>query len=136
MSRRVSVYITENPAGVSVRDIINDMEDGAKPPSFKITSRLETTLGKAFAHTQAQTHIITGSLKASGHTASDFDGNMWTGTISYGGPLFGTPVPGPPNDPVDYAIYERARGGTHDFFAGLDAYEQEVEEVVNEFFPG
>lgn len=130
------VEVVESASKFRLRDLINDLEEGARPPSFKITAKFEAVLGQAFAHTQAQTHIISGSLKASGHTSSDFDGDTWSGTVAYGGPLWASPVPGPPHDPVDYAIYEKARGGAHDFFSGLEVYEQEFERIINEFFPG
>lgn len=102
---------------------------------YKATVELEALLNAAFADTQARTHVLTGSLKASGKTDSDFDGDEWSGSITYGGELWRTPAPGPPNDPVVYAIYEMARGGEHDFFAGLPGFEDRVGDILNEFFP-
>lgn len=110
--------------------------DAAAGPSYKTTVELEALLRAAFVETQAATHIITGSLKASGKTESDFDGDIWTGKIVYGGALWKTPAPGPPNDPVDYAIFEMARGGEHDFFSGLVGYEDRIEEIIHGGFPG
>jgi hypothetical protein len=112
------------------------LEEAAKPESYKSTSLLEALLSAAFADTQVRTHVISGSLKASGKTESDFDGNVWSGKIEYGGVLFKAPVPGPPRDPVDYAIYEMARGGSHDFFGGLPAFEEKIPDILNTDFPG
>jgi hypothetical protein len=90
-------------------------------PIHRPVGEIETLFRVAFEATQAATHVITGSLKASGHTDTDVTEDSWTGRIIYGGPLFGAPAPGPPNDPVEYAIYEMARGGEHDFLAPAEA---------------
>lgn len=120
----------------TLREIIGMMRDVSGPPSFRVIYGLEKALQDAFMDTQARTHIITGSLKASGKTNSEFDGELWEGEITYGGELWESPTPGPPNNPVDYAIFEMARGGEHDFFAGISAYEDDFEDAINEHFPG
>lgn len=109
---------------------------GYAGPPHKPVGKLEGVLAAAFAETQAATHILTGSLKASGKTDSDFDGDVWEGSITYGGVLWRAPFPGPANDPVDYAIYEMARGGDHDFFAPLAAFDGAVELILQEWFKG
>lgn len=76
---------------------------------------LDAVLNKGFTATQGAVHIITGSLKSSGKKSSHFDGDTWTGEISYGGVSLGV------NNPVTYAIYEKARDGDHDFFTPLKA---------------
>lgn len=111
---------------------IADLKESAEP--YEATVKLEALVQTAFAETQAATHIITGSLKASGKTETDMHDDEWVGTIEYGGALWKTPAPGPANDPVDYAIYEMARGGDHDFFAPLHVYEGKVEEILVEHF--
>lgn len=128
------IRVEESP-GETVKDWIARLKKSAQP-HYKTTVELEGLLNAAFADTQARVHILSGSLKASGKTASDFDGDTWTGSITYGGVLWKTPVPGPPNDPVRYAIYEMARGGAHDFFAGLPNYENKVKEILDGGFPG
>lgn len=133
MPSQHGVHFTES--GEPVSEWIARLEESAEP-HFETTVELEALLRAAFLETQARTHIITGSLKASGKTASDFDGDVWTGTITYGGALWRTPAPGPPNDPVDYAIYEMVRGGDHDFFAGLVGFEDKIEEILHGGFPG
>jgi hypothetical protein len=103
----------------------------AKKMPWRTVGKMETILAEAFAQTQAATHVITGSLKASGTTESDFDGkDHWTGTISYGGPSTG------PNNPVDYAIYEMNRGGSHDFFSQMPAFEKKIQAALDTFFEG
>jgi hypothetical protein len=125
---------------VRVTDTIDSwiarLEEAAKPESYKSTAALEALLAAAFADTQMRTHIISGSLKASGKTETDFDGDVWSGKIEYGGILWKTQAPGPPNDPVDYAIYEMARGGSHDFFGGLIAFEERIPGILDVDFPG
>lgn len=96
------------------------LESMAAPLHLPV-GEIEVLFRAAFEATQAATHIITGSLKASGHTNTDVTENAWTGQIIYGGALFGAASPGPPHDPVDYAIYELARGGEHDFLAPAEA---------------
>lgn len=93
-------------------------------------SRLEGILTRTFAATQAATHIITASLKLSGKTSSDFTGEEWSGKIEYGGPSAGI------NNPVDYAIYEQARGGDHDFMLPTVAFEDQFESAMLDFFDG
>lgn len=127
--------ITLNESGDPIKKWVADMKELAGPP-HKPVGQLEAMLAAAFAETQAATHVITGSLKASGKTASDFDGDEWTGEITYGGALWKPAAPGPPNNPVDYAIYEMARGGAHDFFGPLVAYEGAVEQILVNYFKG
>lgn len=124
-------------SGVSLDKVIKDLEKLGGPPSFKVTHALEAALKAAFLDTQAATHVITGSLLSSGRTSSDFtDDRVWEGEITYGGSLYRGVTPGPPNDPVDYAIYEMARGGIHDFFGGLPAFDPVFEAAVDMHFEG
>lgn len=74
------------------------------PEALDGQSELWTLAGEVFfANTQQATHVITGDLRASGqlHTGVGADGPE--ATVTYG------------NSTVDYAEYERARGGSHDF---------------------
>lgn len=117
--------------GGSLRRIIDRLEKLGGPPGFKVVAGLEAALHAAFVDTQIKTHIITGSLKASGKTESDFNGDSeWTGIISYGGSSTGV------NNPVDYAIYEMARGGDHDFFRDLQLYDRQFAESIDRHFEG
>jgi hypothetical protein len=47
------------------------------------TRRLEAVLATTFATTEARVHVITGKLLASGRVSSDFNGDVWTGTLEY-----------------------------------------------------
>lgn len=78
----------------------------------QVTLACEQVLARQFQATQTAVHIDTGSLKNSGAPESSNVAHRWEGRIVYGGPSEGFP-----NDPVDYAVYERARGGLHDFRA-------------------
>ena len=132
MSRRI-VFTS----GVSLDAVIEDLKRLSGPPGFKVVHALEGVLQAAFLETQAATHVITGSLKSSGRTSSDFtDEKVWEGEISYGGSLYRAVAPGPPNDPVDYAIYEMARGGAHDFFAGLPGFDADWVHAIDMHFEG
>lgn len=133
MSGHGAFYFSDD--GESISDWAARVKKSAGP-HYKTTVELEALLRAAFSDTQVRTHVITGSLKASGKTSSDFDGDTWTGTIEYGGDLWKVPVPGPAHDPVRYAIYEMARGGEHDFFAGLPGYVDKIPEILNGEFPG
>lgn len=99
-----------------LQEMIQAFEKLEKPP-LKLIAALEAELQKAFLGTKADTHVISTSLKNSGRTSSDYDGHTWTGEITYGGPSI-------PHE-VDYAVYEQARGGDHDFMVA--AYESEPE---------
>lgn len=97
-----------------------------KMPDAKTKKLLGAVLEHGYTMTQAAVHVETGSLKSSGKktaNSSKID-HKWEGEIEYGGPSAGV------NNPVDYAIYEKARGaggaggpsdmkGDHDFFATL-----------------
>lgn len=102
--------------------IISDYSDLEKEfdrleglPNFKTQAALDAVLETGFKKTQVAVHVITGSLKLSGKKESEVheQSNVWVGTITYGGPSAGI------NNPVNYAIYEKARNEDHDFMAGL-----------------
>lgn len=76
---------------------------------------LDRVLDTGFKATQGAVHVITMSLKLSGKKSSEMHGDTWVGKISYGGVSLGI------NNPVTYAIYEKARDGDHDFFSPLKA---------------
>lgn len=131
MTRYGSVHVNEE----GLNEAIAQFGVWCGPISYKIVAKLEKILAEFYADTQARTHVITGSLKASGIPDSDYDADKWEGSITYGGTLWRGPAPGPPNDPVDYAIYEMARGGDHDFFKEAPYYIEKFEEVVEDFIP-
>lgn len=115
-------------------EMIDAMKAIRKGPSFKTIAKFESHLDKAFAVTQANVHVISGRLKASGHTESDWKSNVWTGQINYGGPS---------GSPAYYGVYELHRHGNrqqppftpHDFFFGLgDQYDLAFEGTIDEWF--
>lgn len=71
---------------------------------------LEKILALQYAAGQAAVHVITGSLRASQEIGSTYTAGRWTGQVGFGGDSGGFE-----NDPVRYAVYEAARGGSHDF---------------------
>lgn len=108
--------------------MIRDIEQIGDRPRYRVIYGLESTLRAAFQDTQQRVHIITGSLRLSGRSESDFDGVNWMGEIVYGGPSAG------PNDPVTYAIYEMARGGDHDFMRGMPNFFEGFETAMMRHF--
>jgi hypothetical protein len=91
--------------------------------------KLDITLGLATADVKANTHIDTSSLMQSVRGDSEVEKDVWEGTITAGGPSTG------PKNPVNYAIYEKARGGEHDFFKGLAAFHEtwqsQIKDILN-----
>lgn len=107
-------------------EIDRELDRLERMPDGKTRLLLDTVLQLGYKETQAAVHIETGSLRDSGKVDSEVNkiDQQWTGEISYGGPSSG------PNNPVDYAIYEKARGvggaggpsdmkGDHDFMSPL-----------------
>lgn len=96
----------------------------------RVTAGLERVLAEAFDLTQEDVHVDTGSLRGSATTMSSFSGTVWEGVLEYGGAS-----PGFPNDPVDYAAFEEARGGAHDFLAVTLEMDDEFQDVMDGFLP-
>lgn len=69
--------------------------------------RMSSILSTQFAHTQAEVHVITGSLRASGKVDTPRREDGWEGVISYGGPS----ASGSVHNPVTYAREEQSRDG-------------------------
>jgi hypothetical protein len=112
-------------AGLGIRldsdfgEVDRELDRLQRLPDARMVHLLNMVLDMAYVATQADVHVRTGSLKSSGKMSDnrDLETDSWEGELTYGGPSEG------PNNPVDYAIYEKARGGSHDFMAsteGLD----------------
>ena len=111
---------------VDTSHAMRELDRLARGPS-PVVGQFEGILSSSFMATQAMVHVITGYLKSSGHITSSFDGDTWSGTISY------ARHPG---------IFELARGntpskyqaGSHFFLEpGYDtphAYEDAVESFL------
>lgn len=97
------------------REIDRELDRVSRMPDPRMVRLLNTALNVGYDVTQADVHILTGSLKASGKHGGEVNEleRSWEGTIEYGGASTGV------NNPVDYAIYEKRRGGAHNFMAGL-----------------
>jgi hypothetical protein len=73
-----------------------------------------------FDRTQAAVHVLSGALKKSGTYGAQRRGDTIDGWVRYGG----TPD-------CDYAVYEAARGGSHDFLTrGFVASEREFSATL------
>lgn len=82
----------------------------------------------AFSETQRRVHVLSGDLKRSGRQdKAQIDGLTLIGGFTYGG------VPGQFHKIVNYAEYELARGGTHDFITpSVVAFRRRYEEAILE----
>lgn len=105
--------------------IIDDLHAIADAPDAKTVAALDSVLTAGFLDTQSRTHVLSGSLKASGRMESGVEDGEWQGTISYGGASAG------PNSVVDYAIYEMQRGGEHDFFSDLPGLDDRFTDAID-----
>lgn len=97
-------------------------------PNAEAVAKLNAALEKTFIAVTADVHVDTGSLKQSGKSSGKRikARKRWEGTIRFGGPSTGV------NNPVDYAIYEKRRGGHHDFFAGLPAMKSSYVKAIKD----
>lgn len=140
---------------VDISDAYDELRRIDDPPGTDVTLRLEAVITAQYQLTQQFVHVITGSLKASGHLHdSEVRDHRWESGFSYGGP-----APGYPNSPVDYAEIEqgRAPGGAHfwsqrgwlagtdsggrtsvmhDFMAPVGAFEHRYREAIMDFLRG
>lgn len=118
------------PIYIEVEGIDNmiDAIERIETPSWRLTSRLQSAHRLTFLDVQGKTHVITGSLKLSETTSTDYDGRTWEGHITAGGPSPG------PNNPVNYAIYEMARGGEHNFFRDIPLFYRLYEEAIMQHY--
>lgn len=87
-------------------DIDREFDRLDSMPDTKMDLLLDGVLGVGFTTAKGNVHVETGRLKASGKMQSKSFKNTWRGSFTFGAPSAG----------VDYAIYEKARGGSHDFF--------------------
>lgn len=91
-----------------------ELDKVGSAPTAKGKAALEAVLRLSLTEMQLATHVDTGSLRFSEKASSEEGHNKWTGTLTAGGASLGV------NNPVDYAIYEKRRGGEHDFIDALD----------------
>lgn len=106
--------------------IERDLNHLDRQPDSKMKSLLDAVLNAGYVGTQTLVHIETGSLKSSGKEKTSSSKRQWKGEIRYGGPSAGV------HNPVRYAIYEKARGGAHDFMGNLNLTHSEFVEAIKE----
>jgi hypothetical protein len=85
------------------------------------------------AHPHTTTYQPTGRLAASGRTRSAFDGKMWVGEIIYGDETTHVTWSGGEGN---YAIFEMARGGIHDWYAELPALGDRYIDAILDHYRG
>lgn len=85
-------------------------------PDAKMNASLDTVLTQGFETARSRVHVLTGALKASGKKTSSSNKSLsrWQGMFSFGAP----------NQGVDYAIYEKERDGSHNFFSQVHLLNQ------------
>lgn len=115
------IYIKGDYSGIE-----RDLNHLDHQPDSKMKKLLDTVLTAGYVGTQELVHIRTGSLKSSGKEKTSSGKRQWQGEIRYGGPSAGI------NNPVRYAIYEKARGGAHDFMHNLTLTHSEFVEAIKE----
>lgn len=106
-----------------------ELERLADGPGVRDLLRFEGVLARQFTATQAKVHIDTTSLKNSGKQKSSMNRatDVWEGTITYGGASR-------PINPVKYAQFEQARGGSHDFMRpAVKLGDRYLTEIMNFF---
>lgn len=93
-------------------------------PTPEMTAKLDALFEASFAEAEARVHILSGSLKASGKESTSSGDNQWEGEMRWGGPSA-------PHE-VDYAIYEKARHGAHDWLAEMPGYDHAYVALIRE----
>jgi hypothetical protein len=113
-------------------DVEKEFDRLEQLPDFKTHLALDAVLATGFKATQAEVHVITGSLKLSGKKSSEVHEttHVWEGEIRYGGPSGGI------NNPVNYAIYEKARDAEHDFMKSLPGLHLAYVEAIKKGLAG
>jgi len=103
-------------------------DKGAKGPSYRDLTGFERLTDSAYRAVRTKTHVDTGGLRRSGFPATHFDGEEWSGTISF------ARNPG---------IFELARGNTpskahpeggHFFFEAVEPFLPLFENEVKNYF--
>lgn len=111
------------------RSLSKELNRLSKVPAIT-AKKMDAAFYKGYGATQGLVHVVTGSLKSSGKASTEFDGEDWKGEISYGGVSLGV------NNPVTYAIYEKARGEDHDWMVPLKALDQQMASIIEESLKG
>ena len=109
--------------------MIRSLERVAAPLSVETVRPLDKVALEAFAVTQANAHVITGKMKASGRVRFRTDDYTWQMKITYIAM----------RNKFNYAYYEMMRSGVkpghgpHDYYAGLDKLvDKGLESAINQ----
>lgn len=104
-------------------DVNRELDRLERLPNGAAITLLDALLGASFSAVEANVHILTGRLKGTGTVHSWTLGPLWEGRIHYGTPGFFDVHHHHYGPEVMYAIFEKRRGGTHDFFNPAKAME-------------
>lgn len=117
---------------VDTSDVERELARLAAGPSRADRLELYKVLFGQFQLTQLRVHVITESLRRSGHVETTADDHIeWAGEFSYGGQSTGSEF-----DPVLYAQYEQARDGFHDFMQDVYGGSQGYADAILDFYRG
>lgn len=102
------------------------------------TAGFEAAMLQGFMATSEHVHVITGGLKASGHTSSEYQADVWTGTIAFARHpgIFelarkNTPTANHPEGGHDF--FNEPDSGGHQF---VDLVKQHIEDWLEEVSHG
>lgn len=112
------------PINIDIEPWLRTLRDMSRRTPSK-TAAMTAVGHRMFRDTQEKVHVITSSLKNSGDVTSRWEGRAFIVEITYGGDSGGSI-----HDPVNYAIFEMARGSNHDFFRALPEYYEEFEQAM------
>jgi hypothetical protein len=106
-----------------------------------IVVQLDKLLESAYTASQMKVHIISGRLKASGHTTSTLVESVWTGEIVYDVKILPwTDKNGTTHTDkwtgMSYAWFEQRRGGSHDFLSQADSIMFGIDAMIHEWLAG
>lgn len=117
---------------VDTSDVEQELTRLGAGPNREDRLELYKVLFGQFQLTQLRVHVITESLRRSGHIDAEMDEHdEWVGEFSYGGQSTGSEF-----DPVLYAQYEQARDGVHDFMQDVYGGSQGYVEAIIDFYRG
>jgi hypothetical protein len=116
---------------VDISDVEKELDRIIDGPNVEDILEFEAVLASQFQITQQAVHVITGSLRNSGHPSSVASADKWEGKIVYGGPSIGFP-----HNPVKYAHYEQERDGAHDYMQAIYALDSQYGNAVESWMKG
>lgn len=113
---------------VDTSEVEHELDRLMGAPDVELVGKLDAVMALKFARSQAQVHVVTGSLKRSGDWSNKVRPGRWEGEISYGGPSRGSV-----HNPVTYAGEEIDKGGFHDFMEPVLESDAEFGDSIMNF---